>query len=48
MKILSTCQLCRLGILTKAPLCFECGSPLACALGYIIQSPKNLNKELPL
>lgn len=38
MKILSTCELCRKGILTKAPLCLGCGSLLACTLGGIFRA----------
>lgn len=48
MKIHSTCQLCRMGILTKAPLCFGCRSLLTCALNRAFRTPQNLNKELPL
>lgn len=48
MKVLSTCQLCRMGILTKAPLCFGCRNPLACAIGRIFRTPQTINKELPL
>ena len=32
MKILSECDLCRMGLRTYAPLCFGRRNPLACAL----------------
>lgn len=48
MKTLSTCELCRMGILTKAPLCLGCRSLLTCALGDIFRAPQTINKELPL
>jgi len=31
MIVLSECDLCRLGVLTRVPLCFGRRNPLACA-----------------
>ena len=32
MKMLSECDLCRLGVLARVPLCFGWRNPLACAI----------------
>lgn len=47
MKVFSICELCRLGLLTRAPLCFGCGKFPACASRHVYPL-KPSNKELSL
>lgn len=48
MKVFSICELCRLGLLTRAPLCFGCGKFPACVSRHVVQPLKPFNKELSL
>lgn len=44
MKILTECALCRMGVLSRAPLCFGSRNPLGCMCWRIL-SLKCSNKE---
>lgn len=45
MKIHSTCQLCRMGILTKTPLCLGCKCTLTCAFLPLFGTTPNFSPE---
>lgn len=47
MKILTECALCRMGILSRVPLCFSYGNPLACMCWRVLPFISNHKEQTP-